>query len=131
MEGFFSIVSCLVNHMLLFCSATVLLSVVKSSLLIFQHFSELRSPSENIVSLLSNTSTLILNAIAQLDTITDEESGWQWEGRQNMFDSIEKSLKSWIADKKVIGGYMLGNSVPAYGNQLATWKDRSKTELQA
>ena len=117
--------------MFLFCSATVLLSVVESSLLIFQHFSKLRSPSEHIVSLLSNTSTLILNAIAQLDIITDEESGWQWEGRQNTLDRIEKSLKSWIADKKVIGGHMLGSSVPAYGNQLATWKDRSKTELQA
>ena len=117
--------------MLLFCSATVLLSVVESSLLIFRHFIELRSSSEHIVSLISNTSTLILNAIAQLDTSTDEESGWQWEGRRNTLDSIEKSLKSWIADKKVIDGCMLGNSVPAYGNKLATWKDRSKTELQA
>ena len=109
----------------------MLLSVSKSSVLIFENFTRMKSSSEHIVTLLSNSIGLILHTIARLDAVTDEESGWQWEDRGNILDSIEKALRSWIADKKVIGGSMFGGSVPSYGNPLAAWKSKGKIELQA
>lgn len=110
-------------------SSTEVFSAMKSIQKIFD-FAVKFALSDAALSLLIESASCILHAIAQLDKVSNSDSEWQWEERSQVFTSISKTLQSWIVKGSVIGGTMFGGSIPSYGKETPWWKDKGKRELQ-
>ena len=95
--------------------------MVKSSYQIFEFAWKKEPTSELTLSLMCQSASYILHAIAHLDEVTtkDIDSVWQWDDRSKVFGQMKEALRKWIARTDVIGGSMFGGSVPQYGRSTA------------
>ena len=86
--------------------------------------------SEYIFSLMCDSASYILHAIARVDEVSskDVDEVQQWNScRDETFQKMKKALHEWIIREDVIGGYIFGGSVPQYGLRR---KSKGKEELQ-
>ena len=107
-------------------------AMVKSSFRLCSKLSEkLRSSEENQVKVLRSAFSCILCAIEKACTILEEE-----HVPDKSITKIRNLLKEWIADKKVIGGYVFGHTAPPEGYSIsyftrsyANWKGKEELKV--
>ena len=92
------------------------------------NFARKAKNSEYIFSLLCNSASYVLHAIARVDEATskDVDEVQQWESGSKTFQKMKTALHEWIAREDVIGGSLFGGTIP----HSTTRKYRGKEELQ-
>ena len=103
--------------------------VVESSHQVFD-FARKAKNSEYIFSLMCDSASYILHAIARVDEVSsknvDEVQQWNSCGGET-FQKMKKALHEWIVREDVIGGSMFGGSMPQHSLRR---KYKGKEELQ-
>ena len=91
-------------------------------------FARKQKNSEYIFSLLCNSASYVLHAVARVDeaTFKDVADVQQWDSRSKTFQKMKAALSEWIAREDVVGGSLFGGTIP----QSTRRKYKGKEELQ-
>ena len=112
--------------MLHYASSDVMMSVKKSSVLLFKKSAKNYSSSDNVVSLLRESVSYMLHVISELDTLLPKENEWIHNERQMALNYLKAEIYDWIVNPNVIGGIVFGSTVLT----LSSWKQKAKIELK-
>ena len=105
--------------------------VKESSVQLFKYFTMIRSSSDDVVSLIGESVSNVLQVITQLDTHSSKDCEWHCSKRGKVLGCTKKAIHDWIVDKNVIGGSVFGSTVPMgkFGDPSSSWKQKGKKEL--
>ena len=85
--------------------------------------------SEHILSLICESASYVLHAIAQVDKAAskdDDKVYTQWNSRSEIFQKMRSAFHDWITHEDIMGGSLFGGTIPHSTRR----KYRGKEELK-